>query len=61
MLFRSKEYQTGYKEGMYIGMGAKGIAFASMDAEEPAKFYIISAPCMPVNQDFFEIINHFLV
>ncbi len=39
-----KEYQTGYKEGMYIGMGAKGIAFASMDAEEPAKFYIISAP-----------------
>lgn len=39
-----KEYRTGYKEGMYIGMGAKDIVFASVDAQDPAKFYINSAP-----------------
>lgn len=39
-----KEYRTGYKEGMYIGMGAKDIVFASVDAKDPAKFYINSAP-----------------
>ena len=39
-----KKYDVGYKEGMYIGMGAKDIVFASADAEEPAKFYLNSAP-----------------
>ena len=39
-----KEYQVGYKEGMYIGMGSKEILFASANAEQPAKFYLNSAP-----------------
>lgn len=37
-------YEVGYKEGMYIGMGAKDISFASVDASVPAKFYLNSAP-----------------
>ncbi|MBR4605709.1 MAG: 5-dehydro-4-deoxy-D-glucuronate isomerase [Lachnospiraceae bacterium] len=39
-----KEYQVAYKEGMYIGMGSKEISFASVDASNPAKFYLNSAP-----------------
>lgn len=39
-----KEYTVNYKEGMYIGMGAKDISFASVDAAAPAKFYLNSAP-----------------
>ncbi len=39
-----KEYQVAYKEGMYIGMGSKEITFASVDASNPAKFYLNSAP-----------------
>lgn len=39
-----KEYKVNYKEGMYIGMGAKDISFASVDAATPAKFYLNSAP-----------------
>lgn len=37
-------YQVAHKEGMYIGMGAKDISFASDDAQNPAKFYLNSAP-----------------
>ena len=39
-----KSYHLRYKEGMYIGMGAKDIVFDSMNSEEPAKFYLNSAP-----------------
>ncbi|MBQ3795359.1 MAG: 5-dehydro-4-deoxy-D-glucuronate isomerase [Butyrivibrio sp.] len=39
-----KKYDVEYKQGMYIGMGAKDISFASKDASKPAKFYINSAP-----------------
>lgn len=39
-----KSYTVGYKEAMYIGMGAKDISFASQDTAAPAKFYINSAP-----------------
>lgn len=39
-----KAYGVGTKEGMYIGMGKKDIAFSSRDSENPAKFYINSAP-----------------
>ena len=39
-----KKYPVAHKEGMYIGMGAKDIAFASADSENPAKFYMNSAP-----------------
>lgn len=39
-----KAYKLGYKDGMYIGLGAKDISFESESAENPAKFYINSAP-----------------
>lgn len=39
-----KEYQVAHKEGMYIGMGAKEITFASKEKETPAKFYFNSTP-----------------
>lgn len=39
-----KEYTVAHKEGMYIGMGAKDISFASVDEQTPAKFYMNSAP-----------------
>ncbi len=39
-----KKYDVEYKQGMYIGMGAKDVSFASKDANKPAKFYINSAP-----------------
>ena len=39
-----KKYDVDYKQGMYIGMGAKDVSFASCDASKPAKFYINSAP-----------------
>ena len=39
-----KEYTVAHKEGMYIGMGAKDISFSSVDVENPAKFYMNSAP-----------------
>lgn len=39
-----RDYEVGYKDGMYIGMGKKDISFISKDASDPAKFYINSAP-----------------
>ena len=39
-----KVYELSYKEGMYIGKGSQDIAFASKDPENPAKFYLNSAP-----------------
>ncbi len=39
-----KEYAVGYKEAMYIGMGAQDIVFDSVDAKNPARFYLNSAP-----------------
>lgn len=37
-------YELDTKVGMYIGMGAKDITFASEDANNPAKFYFNSTP-----------------
>lgn len=39
-----KEYILESKDGIYIGMGAKDISFASDDVNTPAKFYLNSAP-----------------
>lgn len=39
-----RTYEVAFKEGMYIGMGARDISFESADAKNPAKFYINSAP-----------------
>jgi len=37
-------YALGYKDCLYITMGAKDVKFASDDASKPAKFYMVSAP-----------------
>lgn len=37
-------YTLGLKDALYIGMGSKNIVFKSDNAQEPAKFYINSAP-----------------
>ncbi len=37
-------YQLGYKDCLYITMGAKEVLFASRDSARPAKFYMVSAP-----------------
>ena len=38
------EFQVGPRDGLYVGMGAKELVFASQKASEPAKFYFNSAP-----------------
>ncbi len=37
-------YKLGYKDCLYITMGAKEVLFASKDGSKPAKFYMVSAP-----------------
>ena len=37
-------YELGYKDCLYITMGAKKVLFASADEAKPAKFYMVSAP-----------------
>ncbi|MBO4415683.1 MAG: 5-dehydro-4-deoxy-D-glucuronate isomerase [Lachnospiraceae bacterium] len=39
-----KAYNLDYKDGMYIGKGAKDISFKSVDPSQPAKFYLNSTP-----------------
>lgn len=38
------EYPLGYKDCLYITMGAKEVLFSSKDSDKPAKFYMVSAP-----------------
>ena len=38
------EYPLGYKDCLYITMGTKEVLFSSSDKEQPAKFYMVSAP-----------------
>jgi 4-deoxy-L-threo-5-hexosulose-uronate ketol-isomerase len=37
-------YELGYKDCLYITMGAKEVLFKSDDSKCPAKFYMVSAP-----------------
>jgi 4-deoxy-L-threo-5-hexosulose-uronate ketol-isomerase len=37
-------YELDYKDGMYVGMGAKDIYFESLNIDNPAKFYFNSTP-----------------
>ena len=37
-------YELGYKDCLYLTRGAKYVAFQSDDPQNPAKFYMVSAP-----------------
>jgi 4-deoxy-L-threo-5-hexosulose-uronate ketol-isomerase len=37
-------FELDYKEALYIGKGTKEVTFESLDANNPAKFYLNSAP-----------------
>lgn len=37
-------HKLAARDMLYVGMGSKAVSFASDDAGEPAKFYLISAP-----------------
>lgn len=39
-----EEYILNPRDGMYVGMGTKEVTFESLDASEPAKYYINSCP-----------------
>ncbi len=39
-----KSYKLEFKEALYIGRGDREVAFKSLDAKNPAKFYFCSAP-----------------
>ncbi len=37
-------YELGFEDCLYIAMGAKQVEFASASSENPARFYLVSAP-----------------
>lgn len=39
-----KRYDVKAREGMYVGMGTRQVEFSSVDAKNPAKFYVNSCP-----------------
>jgi len=39
-----QKYELNPRDGLYIGMGSEDITFISDNADEPAKFYLNSAP-----------------
>lgn len=44
VLLDGKEYLLDKTDGLYVGMGTKVVEFTSLDKNNPAKFYINSAP-----------------
>lgn len=44
ILVDGTEYRTGFEDCLYISMGSKEVTFRSDDPENPARFYMVSAP-----------------
>lgn len=50
------EYPLGYQDCLYITMGTKEVLFSSDSADQPAKFYMVSAPAhKPCKTTFISI------
>lgn len=50
------EYQLGYQDCLYITMGTKEVLFSSDSPDQPAKFYMVSAPAhKPCKTTFISI------
>lgn len=43
-----KKYNLDARDGLYVGMGIKDVQFQSVDAKNPAKYYILSVPASAV-------------
>lgn len=41
-----EEFSLNYRDGLYVGQGAKDVEFRSLDETNPAKFYVNSAPAL---------------
>ena len=50
-------FKMGYKDCLYITKGTKEVTFASDDAANPAKFYMVSAPAHKACKPTFISIN----
>ena len=50
-------FKMGYKDCLYITKGTKEVTFASEDAANPAKFYMVSAPAHKACKTTFISIN----
>ncbi|AOY76084.1 5-dehydro-4-deoxy-D-glucuronate isomerase [Clostridium formicaceticum] len=44
VILDGEEFELDKRDGLYVGMGIKDVVFKSVDKENPAKFYINSAP-----------------
>lgn len=44
VILDGEEYTLNNKDAIYIGMGIENVSFKSLDSQNPAKFYLNSAP-----------------
>lgn len=48
-----REYRLEFEDCLYISMGAKEVLFSSEDSQDPARFYLVSAPAHRACQTTF--------